>query len=140
MKAIKQYIEFAIENGYVFPDFVTMDNIEVYQDENIIMLCLIEEGEQLCDFNTIETITSKLFIEAIARGFHYLIKEEKVEDIKEWTSIKDWTIFYTLDKFELIKSKLSSLHNGLIREITTQQAIAIRDNKLPEYITNLLNI
>lgn len=53
----------------------------------------------------------KEFIEAIARGIH---KEEKDDD------------------WEIIPLSFTEL------DITIQQAIAIRDNKLEEFITNLL--
>jgi hypothetical protein len=51
------------------------------------------------------------FIEAIARG-----KSEAMWMLAKWLHTKD----------------------SIVEYITIKQAIAIRDNKLPEYITNLL--
>lgn len=80
--------------------------------------------------NTIELITSRPFIEAIGKWLWKKIKKEQLK--------KGDTIFNTYDKFELIHRKMENMKRGMIREITTRQAIAIRDWELETFITNLL--
>jgi len=75
-------------------------------------------------------ITSKEFITAITR---WLMKEVKKESI-DWSS----PIFYVFDKFELVSKKKVNIKRGMIREITTNQAMAIKDGELEDFITNLL--
>ncbi len=118
---IKEYKQFAVDNWYKFPDFTVMENISFCQDENMILLSLIEEWEQLCDFNTIEIITSKSFIEAIARGLN---------------ENKKYRIYYWYDKWAEVYLKDSI--DGRVEELTLNQAIVIKDNKLEEFITNLI--
>ena len=127
---IKEYIQFAIDNGYYAGVTFTKLKIEknvkfVYEeaDEDRDMCESYSECEWLYILNFIadvwtgyknitDIITSKPFIEAIARGII-----EKTKQIQgEWS-------FLDLNK--------------IIDEITTEQAIAIRDNKLEEFITNL---
>ena len=110
MNEIERYIQFAIDNGYREEDFwkeqenclwkfdyleidIQLYHIDRFWDEHITI-----------QQNIIACITSKPFIEAVARGIN---KEEFRIEV-------------------------------LIEQITTEQAIAIRDNKLDTFITNLL--
>tara|TARA_R110000744_G_scaffold363246_1_gene471508 strand:+ start:76 stop:381 length:306 start_codon:yes stop_codon:yes gene_type:complete len=97
---IEKYIQFAIDNGYIYPWC------------DLIMVCAWDYDEDTC-FNAEaeckEIITSKPFIEAIARGVFK--KDLQVCD-------------------ELYERKLDRL--------TSKQAIAIREGTLDKFIEKLL--
>ena len=133
MKTINKYIQFAIDNGYkidyeyvfsekkwhIWETIINKDIIDkvINRDINwtlnfhshIIKNKSIARGS----FSVIEAITSKPFIEAIAKG--------KISN----TFIVHWEI--EGDYLDKISDK-----------ITLSQAIAIRDNKLEEFINSLL--
>jgi hypothetical protein len=69
-------------------------------------------------------ITSKPFIEAIARGILKKFKWDKRSEI-----------YYTGSLLSMDRTYMSI--EELIDDITTEQAIAIRDNELEEYINKL---
>lgn len=120
MKTIERYIQFAIDNwyektlGYGFElSSKNEHNISVYLNSN-----WIRES-----YNIVQLITSKPYIEAIAKG---LVKKYN------WQTI-DWMFWYWAWEFD------DSLNIELeVDEITTNQAIAIRNNTLEEFIENLL--
>jgi len=104
MKTIKNYIQFAIDNGYklIYPTKLKIIEVEI-EDSSVRF---IYNNWNNVYQNTIETITSKPFIEAITK----------------WMA-KKYSIPVYEEQFDYI---------------TTQQAIAIRDNKLKEFITQIL--
>lgn len=128
---IKKYLEFAIENGYKkFDKYKDVEmEITTYEDENFIEFdwdwFMIEQS-----YSIEYIITSKPFIESIARGLSKDIKKESVR--------KTDIIFNTYDKFELIHRKDDNMKRWMIREITTRQAIAIRDWELDSFIEKLI--
>jgi len=99
METIKDYIQFAINNGYTKVHILSW--IERYPDWDDAEIAMV-----------LRTITSKPFIEAIAK---WMI--EKIKQI-QW----EWS-FLDIDK--------------IIEEITKDQAIAIREWQLEFFITNL---
>lgn len=107
---ITKYIQFAIYNDYKFPNQIN----QLFHIENNWKDINIEDVDWfiLYSENIIEIITSKPFIEAIARGIIEISRQI------QW----EWS-FLDLNKN--------------IEEITLNQAIAIRDDKLEEFITNL---
>jgi hypothetical protein len=74
------------------------------------------------EFNIIELITSKEYIEAICR---YIIENK----LNKWESITTW-----------YKANTYSFINPFIDTFTAEQAIAIRDCKLEEFIKTILDI
>jgi hypothetical protein len=100
---IEQYIQFAIDNWFVIE--------ENYWDEPHIFYTI----ESIMQYNIIEIITSKPFIEAIVRW----IMEEWMDKNFYYTYC-NW--FYVLDLWD---------------EFTKYQSLAIRDCNLEEFITNL---
>jgi hypothetical protein len=70
---IKEYIQFAIDNGYIFDSMHDYRELDWIDCETHIYFKNKSSPE-----NAIEIITSKPFIEAIARG---LIKDVKKEGI-----------------------------------------------------------
>lgn len=110
---IEKYIQFAIDNGFIWlENFKIIENLRI-DNVNIIKWLFISyvDKKEWFILESIERIlSSKPFIEAIARG----ISEKK----KMWYE--------------------SNYNDTIINIITTQQAIAIRENKLDEFIINLL--
>ena len=127
MKTIENYIQFAINNDFDLWDKAFYSNKSIskivlnknqelsykwkifynrvyfYYKNNFL------DDELLCKINLFELITSKEFIEAIARGL-------------------EWNWKYTL-KYE---------NTYLLYDLTREQALAIRNNKLEEFIDDLL--
>ena len=120
---IEQYIKFAIENWFNFKIF--------YQNEEYNQVAMFYVGWEIGITNEIidwvniqQLITSKPFIEAVVRGLlekqHFEFSKEEVLlywTLKEYTSNIGKTIIYD--------------------EITRLQALAIRDDTLEDFITNL---
>ena len=132
MKTI-EYIQFAIDNGYNFTngkyyihhnyreeerDYNDNQSKDVYYDWYFIFhKC----ADIWCDIVSLEKIiTSKPFLEAIARA---------TIDIEN--EVKTWVI-------EDTKENRESFYNAYLDEITYEQAIAIRDDKLEEFINEIL--
>jgi len=124
-KKLEKYIQFAIDNNLIVSwekitrfDFTTKHHglfmFYKYPNETI---------DDFFDFNLIELITSKEFIEAVARG----VAKKNLEIRTKYEN--DWVIY---------KWPSLVLWEDLIDYITSGQAIAIRDNKLEEFIINLL--
>lgn len=111
MKEIKDYIQFAIDNGYEV-------NWDIFMD----WVCYYKKFEnKLSVWNSLyETIISREFIEAIAKG---ILKRARKIDCPFMIWWGNYENCYNLSEIE---------------EITIMQAIAIRDNKLKDFITNLL--
>ena len=130
MNNIKEYIELAIENGFEEADYIwwiSWNNLwHADHDYSEIYGEFVEGGSE--DYKSgftsiIDIITTKKFIEAIARGLviHYGEYKDRLTTNK--------------DKTELI---MKSYIETEFEVITIKQAIAIRDNKLEEFIKNLL--
>ena len=119
MKEIKEYLEVAIDNGFKIPkDFEIVKNTF---NKEWIYIKIYDKAWQTERFYSLqELITSKEFIEAIARGII-----EKVIKIECPFIIWGWNME-------------SSCNLSEIEELTIMQAIAIRDNKLEEFINNIL--
>jgi hypothetical protein len=119
-KNIERYIQFAIDNGY--DEFWGQYN---WAEEDSIYL--------LTDLwpTTISiywVITSKKFIEAVCSG----IQEKLTNDCEIDILIN--SRFYDHKNFE----KYLRDETDLLDDLTTEQAIAIRNNELGEFINNLL--
>ncbi len=110
MKEIERYIEFAIENWYR-RDLLNPEIRLFTYTCSLLLDCRLKWNIEL---NLIQEITSKEFIEAIARGLIDFQSKGMFGDT------------YNLD------------FDDRVRYITFEQAIAIRDNKLEDFITNLL--
>lgn len=111
MKQIEKYVKFGIENW-----------LKDYKKCKVNWNSVCFDGMQ--HYNIIECITDKSFIKAIARWLeeeHYwntnLLCEYRFWMKDNWEDCYIWEI---------------------IAWLTYRQAIAIRDNKLEEFITNLL--
>jgi hypothetical protein len=122
---IERYLQFAIDNWLDIHKWVSKrehfnlwikDFYFIYNEYSIGLISK-HTNSTLFNINTIELITSWPFIEAIARG---VLSEVYWEEYK--TLIKD----------------NKKVFNELIEGITHQQADAIRDNKLDEFIQDLL--
>jgi len=117
---IKQYINFAIENWYNLLDWrryklnEIKDNFIIFYDEKKF------ENIKYCLINC---ITSENFIEAVVR---WLIKEDNID------------IFINSEFCKNAKFTWNYENLSEITILTIHQAIAIRDNKLEEFIINLL--
>ena len=110
---IKKYIEFAIENGY--DAFIIKAS---YNRSGYMSRWEFEEFSPTDESFYTPIITSKPFIEAITRG----VIKNNVELNNYYYYNEDWC-YLNLWEEDII---------------TIKQSIAIRDNKLEEFITNLL--
>ncbi len=122
MKQIERLIQFAIDNGYMpKKDKHYFDwTYEIREEYWNFTFWSWWDCHHLV--NLIQTITSKPFIEAVAYWNWKKSKAVQHYYKKNWSyPAVQWPDF------------LSTNH-----KITVQQAIAIRDNKLPEFIDNLL--
>jgi len=124
MDEIEQYIQFAIDNGYI------------HYQMNILLILARKWDLKNTDKTDIYTvywlIQQKEFIEAIARGIEKQSDEEwfLLKEWGDWTSCTYWLYtewYWPEDRIEI----------ELISDVTHYQAIAIRENKLEEFITNL---
>ena len=106
---IEKYIQFGIDNWYKPYSFADYQWYESWSDKLIYIDK--DDFDEYWD-NLIQTITSKEFIEAIAR----------------WLYIWD----------KSVRVKIDSVFNKLIDDITFEQALAIRDNKLEEFILSII--
>jgi len=123
MSRIEDYIQFAIDNGLVYAYdewYIDIDEWWIEWEEYEINFYSYDiskwwnkrlEGS----WNLIKLITSKPFIEAIAR---WLIERDNSSKTE--------------------KEIMNKWVNLLIEDITLTQAIAIRENELEDFITNLL--
>jgi len=135
-KLIEQYIQFAIDNWYDLKINFPISSIFIEEDSDLIYYNWYNKiskrtWRELCEPEWIiilpitKTITSKEFIKAIARWIRKNSKSKKVESYK-WIIIQYYIDTYIIDETDLIEW------------ITTQQAIAIRDNKLDLFIKKIL--
>lgn len=132
-KIIKEYILFAIENDFPTENFwrgfrqiISVEKINwkyIINYEEDIVFKIVEYPVSVNDI-----ITSKAFIQAIARGVY--------KDVYEAETI--FWIMYKLDRFNLIYKLRSEVHKVTNDEITTQQAFAIRDDELDIFIKKIL--
>ena len=118
MKTIKDYISFAIDNEVSIEEMnkelkIVRFDFHLYND-----VVVFDKNDFHKFIDITRFITSKPFIEAIARGINK-IKDKKF--LITWAHILNDTD-----------------ENRLLDIITFDQAIAIRDNKLEEYINNIL--
>ena len=121
MKEIERYIQFAIDNGLNFRNF------KLHYNDTYIVAVHQEEVNKLraLTYNLYELIASKPFIEAIARGY-----VENNNPTNYWEV--EWIGKYKSEHWGL------NTYDEIFEQITILQAIAIRDNKLEEFITNIL--
>jgi len=126
---IKKYIQFGLDNWYEFkynknyyqkldysPDwieewkrYIGHINLSMNRVHNFKIEFILNKKMYANYYNTLEIITSKEFIEAVARWVY--------ENNKD----RSWNAYY----------------QNIIKIITHEQAEAIRDNKLEEFITKL---
>jgi len=121
------YLQFALENWWRIDICCWYNWVEFDKDsdDSFWTVHFFENWPDWCEWitsrNFIETITEKSFIEAIARGV-----------LKNCTSQWDW-IFWLYDtKFWHLEKKEFEL------VLIKQQAIAIRDNQLEDFIKDLI--
>jgi len=134
--ALARYIQFAIDNGYN----VAFKKWEILEEWDLIYIKHIGEWKfdwYFVKLNIEKEITSRSFIEALTRG---VIKNNL------WDNLFNINIF-TKEEFEKQILEENKRHKDITttmyyisikNEITTQLAFAIRDEKLGEFITNLL--
>ena len=91
-----------------------------YKEKLTNLLCEVDEVKK----DIIELITSKKFIECIAKEIEKWVKADYV-------TIWNKQIFYD-------STDTKNWFNNIVEELTIQQAIAIRDNKLEEFIKYLI--
>jgi len=123
---IKEYIQFAIDNGYPLQrnfeleDWYGFTNSEYWDSFNVPSILIIyTENDEVTWYPINDIITSKSFIEAIARW----LSKKLLEEIIIW-------------RYRLVMCNAEL--EDLIETLTTEQAIAIRDNKLEDFIKNLI--
>lgn len=134
-KELKRWVQFANANWFnPFDEKVKRFSVKIWEEYDVYWdfeyhtltmthcpaMTSIFTYDRIPLFNV---ITSSQFIEAVARG------------VSKETNVKVpqlWTLYSCVLHSELVNRK------WIINEITTQQAIAIRDNKLPEFINNIL--
>ena len=125
---IEKWIQFAIDNGY----WEKYNWLQEYSNDNGWCYEDIFDWEFVSDnkrnYISIERlITSKKFIEAIARGYIKNNNPTKYWEV-EWIGRhrnKHWTLH---------------IYDEILEQITHLQAIAIRDGKLEEFIQKTLNL
>lgn len=126
---IKEYIEFAINNRVTYYwDFkITSFKLcnKVSPSKNIILRTEINDIWDSEDI--IRFITSKPFIEAIARGVQ-----------KSLTKMEDYIIINHNMYEKRDFTRFSFEKTDLVDDITTEQAIYIRENKLEEFIIKII--
>ena len=116
MNKIKEYLEFAIKNGYKWlPKWTRIKELRIFIDEQEVF-----ETWSLNTVSALDTIVDKWFIEAIARGID---KSIWFNNIIKWTFF-DWFV---------IKDR--NIHIDMLTYI---QSLHIRDGTLDKFITNLL--
>lgn len=133
MKTIERYIQFAIDNWLnEFENFKILRNTWITFD---VWNCwLIWEViyfyrkwySSYCK-HLKDLITSKEFIEAVARG---IFDDEEL--------LKKFSLYYTWDEVYFLDRSLDENLKNLENEICKLQALAVRDNKLEDFINNLL--
>lgn len=141
MKYIEKWIEFARSNWYILTDWESyyQSDCEIHIEGNSVVISANIwkhwTNEILSEVNVIEIITSKRLIESIARGVNKKIMSQENYSalLKNWLINKwyDWDV-YTLQEVN------DRFLDDEIDRITTEQAIAIRDNTLDKFITETL--
>lgn len=126
MKKIEdKYIKFAIKNWRW--RWKKGNFIEVKKNTCGILTCRFELNNWLNTAYFIsftDVITSHLFLEAIAKGFEKKLKWDKEKELYYiWPKASKEKIWYSVEQIE--------------DEITYNQAMAIRDDSMEEFITNL---
>jgi len=142
MKQIEKYIQFAIDNGYEEIDYIwhiNWNNLwHADYDYKEIYWEFVEGDSEYykAGFTSIiDIITSRRFIEAITRG---VIKKAN-ENNFIWS---DWKWIFNFSEWVFIDVQYhidNSTEWILLDELTTQQAIAIRDDKLTEFIETIFD-
>lgn len=130
---IKEYIEFAVNNGYEIKDILYNDEIRLYNWEKTPWIVHNSSSR-----NIVTIITSKEFILCICK---WLWKR----CIQNWDF--DWSkgiygefdVQYYIDKWLDIEfANITWYTLDFYSEFTNSQAIAIRDWTLDEFITKIL--
>ena len=133
---LEKYIQLAIDNGYNGWN----DKIEYISAWNT-MVKLIDKIGWTKVYDILELITSKLFIEAVA---NWILKTITSWEFKRLLNLPEYTYKSADDKqflfWEYFSWDSTVDYKVLIAYITCNQAIAIRDRKLEEFINNLLNL
>jgi len=126
MKIIKEYIQFAIDNNFQMPSWYKIEwNFLIWKkhktDKNSISI-------EINKIDIFRIITSKDFIEAIAKGiYNNIVLKDLNKSIKILKYIDIW----------LKERYIDNTINYLEENIILKQALAIRENKLEDFITNL---
>ena len=128
MEYIEKYIQFAIDNGFILDWEIKIEN-NMFSENNIRVKggnLIIRQQELIFIYPISELITSKPFIEAIARGL--------------WNKAPYWKSKWYMVKmvFPIIWQLNYGEQEGLFEDLTIFQAIAIRDGTLEQFIENLL--
>jgi hypothetical protein len=118
MKEIKDYIQFAIDNW--------LSRWKIFKIEDHYVIFRRFDIDLWKRYNIIDFITWKEFIEAIARWTLDIEKDKK-----------DWDESYVRLNFKNTTNAEKVWREQCIDQITFDQAIAIRDWKLKEFIKNL---
>lgn len=122
---IEKYIQFAIDNWYKFNVEYNYNRIVRFEYREAQRDVVFTTNTYFSIFWHIELITSKEFIEAVARWL----------DKVDINSLHWWKIYITRLRWFFIWNYDSP---NLVDTITHKQAIAIRDEKLEEFINNLI--
>lgn len=124
-KTIKDYIQFAIDNGYKYKVYWNE-----YTDYKIIQTHINDIWECII----LDIIISKPFIKAIARWLwnQVYLRDDSIYIFNNWWDINLNTLAYNH------KTKSNEPVIGFIDKLTSQQAIARREWQLEEFITKLL--
>ena len=119
MKEIEKYIHFAIDNGYNDKWFWGNIKIECIWNYQWSLKCIKEEG--IFQWICIEVSSWKE--NKIYSLYETITSKPFIEAVANWIQKKQTKYKWMLD---------------LMDEICLNQAIAIRDNKLKEFINNLI--
>lgn len=125
----EQYIKCAIQNGLIekmlWEPYEKLIDLEVWEYQ-VYFHWIIKNWHTFTDtYDIIRLITSKEFIEAISKRAYSLFN---------YKGVKIWNIIYSERFMEINWSSAFEEH------IATEQALAIRDWKLDDFIKNILNI
>ena len=127
MKQIKRLIQFPINNGYKF-DWDKVEEIRITVNNDVCIYWKFNKGNEREFYfsqNYIELITSKPFIEAVARG---IVNKSSYEIHNEqWRNTKFYIILNRLIREDKV---VDFLRNEISK--------AIFNEELPEFIDNLL--
>lgn len=143
MKTLEKWIQFGIDNGFREVNYIWYiywhHLWHEWHDINEVFWQFVEwdsDDYTLSYTSIIDIITSKPFIEAIERWL------EKTKDVF-WVVVIDWDNMvehYHFDHWdeEIYHCNDAENRKALTHDITTQQAIAIRDGTMEEFINTII--